>query len=95
MSAPAIPAALSRGVFGWDAVRLADAYSQQELSQAICQLHADPANANPAHASGRSIRLYTKATDKRTDALAWAIFYIKQSKGNRPESPDSSFMEYP
>lgn len=80
MSAPKIPQALNRGVFGWDAVRLADQYAADELAAAIMQLHADPANANPAHAAGTSINLYTKATDKRTDALAWAIYYIKQSR---------------
>ena len=80
MSAPAIPPALSRGVFGWDAVRLSDAYVADELSAAIMQLHADPNNANPAYAAGRTIRLYTKKTDQRTDALAMAIYYIKQTK---------------
>ena len=89
MAVPAIPPALNRGVFGWDAVRLAEAYTADELAKAITQLHADPANANPAHAAGKSIHLYTKATDKRTDALAWAIFYIKQA--NSSESPNSSF----
>jgi hypothetical protein len=78
MSAPKIPEALSRGVFGWDAVKLSDAYHADELAQAIQQLHADPANANPAHASGKSLYLYTKATNKRTEALSLAIFYIKQ-----------------
>jgi hypothetical protein len=79
MNAPKIPEALSRGVFGWDAVRLSDAYSANELAAAIVQLHADPDNANPAHAAGTSINLYTKKTDQRTSALAMAIFYIKQS----------------
>lgn len=77
---PKIPEALNRGVFGWDAVRLSTEYEANELSAAIMQLHADPANANPAHAAGTSINLYTKKTDKRTEALAWAIFYIKQAK---------------
>jgi hypothetical protein len=89
VSAPAIPPALNRGVFGWDAVRLSEAYTAAELARAITQLCADPANANPAHAAGRSIRLYTKATEKRADALGWAIFYIKQA--NHSESPNSSF----
>lgn len=78
MSAPKIPEALSRGVFGWDAVKLSDAYQANELAQAIQQLHADPANANPEHAAGKSLYLYTAATNKRTDALSLAIFYIKQ-----------------
>ena len=80
MNAPKIPEALNRGVFGWDAVRLSAEYTANELSAAIMQLHADPANANPALATGNTIRLYTKKTDQRTDALAWAIFYIKQAK---------------
>lgn len=89
MAAPAIPPALFRGVFGWDAVRLSDEYNADELATAIQQLHADPRNANPAHAAGKSIYLYTKATEQRTDALAMAIFYIKQA--NPSESPNSSF----
>jgi hypothetical protein len=79
VSAPKTPEALSRGVFGWDAVRLSDAYSANELAAAIVQLHADPENANPAHAAGASINLYTKKTDQKTSALAMAIFYIKQA----------------
>lgn len=78
MSRICVPASLARGVFGWDAVKLADAYTSAELAAAIVEVHADPAAANPEHASGRSIELYTKAAKKRTDALAWAIFYHKQ-----------------
>lgn len=80
MSAVAIPAALSRGVRGWDAVRLSETYTQAELSAAIVQISQDPANANPEHAAGRSIYLRTKAARDRTAALAWAIFYRKQEK---------------
>lgn len=86
MSCPLIPAALNRGVFGWDAVRLSDAYGASELALAIQQLHADPANANPEHAAGTSIRLYTKKTDQRTAELAMAIYYIKQAN-NTPTHP--------
>lgn len=78
MNTPQIPPVLSHGVYRWDAVALSDAYTANELAEAIQQLHADPANANPAHAAGTSIRLYTKKTDQRTAALAMAIFYIKQ-----------------
>lgn len=78
MSAPQIPPSLDRGAFGWDAVKLADAYTSADLAAAIGEIHADPASANPAHATGRSIEIYTKAAKKRTDALAWAIFYQKQ-----------------
>lgn len=80
MSRVAIPAALSRGAKGWDAVRLSKEYTQAELSAAIVQINEDPANANPEHAAGRSIYLLTKAARDRTAALAWAIFYRKQGK---------------
>lgn len=74
----AIPQALSRGVFGWDPVRLCDAYTNAELALAIQQIHDDPASANPEHARG-SIHLYTAAARKRTTALAWAVVYNQQS----------------
>lgn len=79
MSALRVPPSLNRGVHSWDAVKLADVYSQNELAKAITEIHADPAAANPAHAAGKSINLYTPAAQKRTDALGWAIFYIKQA----------------
>lgn len=80
MSRVAIPAALSRGVFSWDAVRLSDAYTQAELAAAIVQIHADPENETPEHAAGKSIYPYTKPARMRVDALAMAIFYRKREK---------------
>jgi hypothetical protein len=85
MASPKIPPTLSRGVFGWDAVKLSDAYTANELAAAIQELHADPDNANPAHAAGKSIYLYTRQTMKRTDALGWAIFYRQQDRARAPD----------
>lgn len=78
--------ALHKGFFGWNACRLADEYEPRELAQAIQQIAADPANANPAYAAGRDIHLITKAARKRTDAMTWAIFYQKQAK-SRQQAP--------
>lgn len=80
MSRCPIPPALDRGVFGWDAVKLYENYSAQELAQAICQIDEDPANANPAHKNGGSIYLTTAAARKRTSALAYAVFYHQQDR---------------
>lgn len=79
---PTIPPALHRGVFGWDAVKLSDAYTASELAAAIQQIYADPASENPARAHG-SIRLYSKKASRRLDALAWAVTYHLQQRTNR------------
>jgi hypothetical protein len=75
-----VPPALSRGVFGWDACRLADEYQPSELGAAAVQMLQAPENANPEHGDGRSIYLLTKKARKQVDALSWAIFYQKQAK---------------
>lgn len=74
----AIPSALGRGVFGWDATRLNEAYSADECSQAILQIRDDPAAKNPAHEHG-SVDIFTKPARTRMDALSWAIFYHQQA----------------
>ena len=70
-----IPPTLSKGVFGWDAVRLHEAYSAKELADAILEIHYNPINANPAHAKGTSVYLHTKAARTRMEALARAVSY--------------------
>jgi len=71
---------LPRGTFGWDATRLADAYTTAELVAATQAILADPDSLNPAHATGKSIWLYTKAAMRKDDALTWAIYYQAQRK---------------
>ncbi len=45
---------------------------------------SDPKNANPEHAAGRSIYLYTPAARKRLDELAWAVTYkLRQLREER------------
>lgn len=58
--------------FGWDFTKLS-AHSFEDLNALRLAVQADPASANPAHASGRSIFLYTAAARRKLDALAWAV----------------------
>lgn len=61
--------------YGYNACKMADNMTFEELTAMANRLRDDPANANPQHANGNSIYLYTKATHKRLDAIAWAITY--------------------
>lgn len=64
-----------RKTYGWSAPRLSDAYSTTELTEWMAEIAADPASANPDHAAGRSIQLYTAAARRKMDALGWAASY--------------------
>lgn len=69
---------------GWDAVALSD-YSLPQLNDLRESIVDDPANANPAHAAGRDIYLYTKAARKKLDALSWAVTYrLKAARASSP-----------
>lgn len=69
MKRPAIP------IFGWSAPKLADAYSLAQLDALRLEIENDPANANPRHAAGRDIYLYTPAARRKLTALSWAVSY--------------------
>lgn len=58
-------------VLGWCPVKLSDAYSFDQLN--ALRLEVEAAGANPEHAAGRSINLYTPAARRKLDALAWAV----------------------
>jgi hypothetical protein len=92
---PGAPPAPTRN-FGWDAVKLSNAYSTDELNAMYRVLARDPAGHNPEHAQGQSIHIYTPSTRKKMDAIAWAITYHLKDKnhaasGNR----DGSFKGEP
>lgn len=70
--------------YGYDAVKMSDGLTMDELTALAERLKADPDNANPLHASGKSIYLYTKATHRRLDAIAWAITYKLQEQCKAP-----------
>jgi hypothetical protein len=63
-----------------NAVRLYERYSVEELTAMQQAIWEDPASRNPAHANGGSIRLYTKAAEKKLAAIAWAITYHIQDR---------------
>lgn len=56
--------------FGWNAARLAD-HSFDDLRRLREQIEADPRNRNPVG----TLWIYTKAAQKKLDAIAWAITY--------------------
>lgn len=73
------PPSLSRGVFGWDACRLADEYSADELGAAAVWLLNEPSCKNPDHAAGKSIWLLSAKARKASEAIGWAVFYKHQA----------------
>lgn len=61
--------------YGFDAVKLSEAYTMEELAKLRQQVIDDPENANPEYVKGRCIYLYTKAARKKLDAIAYAVYY--------------------
>lgn len=66
-------------VLGWKPTRLADAYSLEQLNALRLEVERNPESANPAHAAGRDINLYTPTARRKLDALAWAVTHRLQS----------------
>ena len=64
----------------WNATRLYREHTADELTALAATLQADPVNANPEHAAGRSIWLYTKETHRRLAAIAQAITWHLHDK---------------
>lgn len=65
----------ARRLSRWNAVRLADENTTEQLHALRESIVNDPANANPAHASGRSIYLYSPAAQRKLDAIALAVTF--------------------
>lgn len=71
--------AYSLPVLGWSATRLSDAYTFEQLNS--LRLEVEAAGANPRHATGQEINLYTPAARRKLDALAWAVTHkLKEKK---------------
>lgn len=71
--------------YGWDRVKLADAYSLEDLNKLRQQVMAE--HANPTDENGRprengqsTIYLYDKKGRQKLDNLAWAVTYKLQEK---------------
>lgn len=58
--------------FGWNQARLSD-HSMEDLQALRRAVEEDPASANPQHATGQSIYLFTPEARRKLDAIAWAI----------------------
>ncbi|HEX7906777.1 MAG TPA: methyltransferase domain-containing protein [Paraburkholderia sp.] len=70
--------------YGWDSVKLADAYSLEDLEKLRQQVTRE--HANPKNAEGRalengqpSIHLYDKAGRQKLDKLAMAVYHKTQA----------------
>lgn len=63
--------------YGYNRVKMAENLTLEQLTVLADSLRNDPKNANPLRADGRSgsIWLFTKATHKSLDAIAWAVTY--------------------
>ena len=74
--------------YSWDAVKLSNAYTIDELVTLQKQVMEDPASRNPAHDDHRkSIWLYTKAARRKLDAIGLAITYkLKEKRDERTPS---------
>lgn len=78
------PPSLNRGVFGWDSCRLADAYSTQELTEAITWVSQAPCCANPETGS---IWLLNKKARRISEQLAWAVRHQMEEKRRAEQYP--------
>lgn len=58
--------------YGYDRVKLADAYSVAELIAMAEAIRQDPANLDPGYGKG-GLHVHTPAARKKLDNLSWAI----------------------
>lgn len=65
---------MKRRTYGYDAVKMADNMTYDQLMALDAELRANPANQNPKG----SFWLYTKACRRKLDAISWAVYH-KQS----------------
>lgn len=75
------PPILNRGLFDWNACKLADEYTTNELVAALKEIAAAPENQTPDHE--QSIYLLTLGARKTSDALTWAIRYRHQKESEQ------------
>lgn len=76
--------------YGWDAPKLADAYTMEELTALRLEVEAEPKNRNPVDANGRPVKtiwIFTKPAQRKLDAIAWAITFKIKAARLAPKSP--------
>ena len=78
--------------YGWDAVKLADAYTFDQLNELRAEVeaqHANPKDAegHPVSGGQSTIHLYDKEGRRKLDKLAWAVTYkLQESKAAKDEA---------
>ena len=65
--------------YSWDPVKLADAYTLEQLSALRLEVEAEPRHRTPVGADGRpvgTIYIFTKPARRKLDAIGWAIYHV-------------------
>jgi hypothetical protein len=65
--------------YGWKSFDMYKNLNIEELLALRKKVEEDPKSQNPLHAKG-SIFLYTKAAERKLDAISWAVTYHLQDK---------------
>lgn len=81
--------------YGWDAVKLSDAYSMDELTKLREQVEAQHANAkdeggHPLENGQSTIHLFDKEGRRKLDKLSWAVTYKLQDKKRSEEAASTA-----
>ena len=63
---------MSGRTFGFDRVKLADAYSVSELIEMAEQIRSDAANLDPGYGKG-GLHMHTPQARRKLDNISWAI----------------------
>lgn len=71
-------------VYGWKPYELSKHLTVSQLIELDEDVRHDPRSANPEHAAGRSIYIYTRAARKRMEAIGWAITHHIQRRRTEP-----------
>lgn len=81
--------------YGWDRVKLAEAYSIEQLNELRKQVEAD--HANPRDEKGRylengkpSIYLFDKKGRQKLDNIGWAIYYHQQERSKAGQGVEAT-----
>lgn len=86
--------------YSWDSVKLADAYTLDELEalrQEVMKEHANPRDVNGRYLENGqpTIHLYDKKGRHKLDRLSWAVYHKTKKKGEAVEPPAAQSEEGP
>lgn len=63
---------MSRRTYGFDRVKLAEAYPVSDLTTMAAEIREDPANLDPGYGKG-GLYMYSPQARRKLDNLSWAI----------------------